>query len=204
MLWMMASITDQETRIISVAIRHLDEFGEKNFRLRQVADEVGIRESTLFYYFKNREHLIVVAHIARFKKSLITTIDPFIEAVQTCESQEAFVQIVKNVLIHSFDESRKEVRLVRSELIGNTRHRVVLHEALRDAIDSALIDAIDSLNIAKSNGWLRESVDARTLAVFILSLISSFVIPEVIDDRYLSAEWEKMAIQAITAIISSN
>ena len=200
----MASITDQETRIISVAIRHLDEFGEKNFRLRQVADEVGIRESTLFYYFKNREHLIVVAHIERFKKSLITTIDPFIEAVQTCESQEAFVQIVKNVLIHSFDESRKEVRLVRSELIGNTRHRVVLHEALRDAIDSALIDAIDSLNIAKSNGWLSESVDPRTLAVFILSLISSFVIPEVIDDRYLSAEWEKMAIQAITAIISSN
>ncbi len=68
MLWMMASITDQKTRIISVAIRHLDEFGEKNFRLRQVADEVGIRESTLFYYFKNREDLIVVAHIERFKK----------------------------------------------------------------------------------------------------------------------------------------
>jgi AcrR family transcriptional regulator len=201
---MMASITDQETRIISVAMRHLDEFGEKNFRLRQVADEVGIRESTLFYYFKNREHLIVVAHTERFKKSLITTIDPFIEAVQTCESQEAFVQIVKNVLIHSFDESRKEVRLIRSELIGNTRHRVVLHEALRDAIDSALIDAIDSLNIAKCNGWLRESVDPRTLAVFMLSLISSFVIPEVVDDRNLSAEWEKMAIQAITAIISSN
>lgn len=195
---------DQKTKIISVAIRHLDEYGEKAFRLRQVADEVGVRESTLFYYFNNREDLIVAAHIERFKNNLRVTIDPFIEAVRTCESQIAFIQIVKDVFVHSFTGNRKEVRLIRSELIGNSRNRVNLQEALSDAIDLSLSEAIESLNIAKSNGWLRESVDARTLAVFILSLISSYVIPEVMDDRYLSAEWEKMAIHAITALISSN
>lgn len=171
--------------------------------MRRVAAIVGISEPTLYYYFKDRESLVIAAHIERLKINLATTIEPFLAAVHSCRDQAEFLHILLDVYHHSYQPGREIVRKQRAELIGASIQRERLRLALVDEVMVSLEGSIRAIDHAKEMGWLRADLDSKAFALFNLSIISSLIYAELQEDAALTEHWKSLAIEAVTAIVLS-
>jgi AcrR family transcriptional regulator len=189
-------------RIVEAAVTLIEQGGEHTVRLRAVADIVGIAYPSCYHYFPNRESLIIAAHCHRLRLNLNGTIGVFLDAVKTCTSKEQFVEIMMGVYNYSFLPERTHVRKVRAELVGAAIQR----EDLRQEVVKELLHSMDAPTeaclLAQERGWLSSSIDARTFAIFNMSLISSLVYAELIDDDSIIENWKHIATQAVKALIT--
>lgn len=191
-------------RILDATIDRIEASGERSVRLRDIARAVGIAEPSLYHYYPNREALIVESQAHRLRRSLAITIDPFVDAIRHCSSQEDFVRILLSVYQHSYEPERAMVRAVRAEIVGSSFKRDDLQAVVAKAFTTSLERAVEGLDLAKQRGWLPKGIDSEAFAMFNLSLISSLVFPEVYGDAALLAHWKTLAEQAITSIITGD
>ena len=198
---MSAGPSEMHSKILDSAISLLETGGEPAVRLRSIAKMVGITEPTLYHYFKDRESLIVAAHTRRLKVNLTTTIEPFLAAVHSCQNQAEFLDVFLGISRYSWDPGRKIVREARAELIGASIKREDLRNSIVEEINTSLEPSIEALNFAKSKGWLRQSIDSKSLALFYLSVVSSAIYVEMQNDEALFDHWTKLASAAITALV---
>lgn len=198
----MDNTPDTKTRILDAAIDLIEANGERSLRMRDVAAAVGIAEPTIYHYFPDRDSLVVAAHARRYRRELSVTVDPFLPAVQTCESKEEFVKILQSVYHHSFEPGRTSVRATRAEVVGTSFRLEKLRTEVSVAMMESLAPSIEALKLAQSRGWMRTDIDPEAFAIFNLSLISSCIFPEIQNNPDLLAKWEELAISAITAVLS--
>ena len=198
----MDNTPDTKTRILDAAIDLIEANGERALRMRDVAAVVGIAEPTIYHYFPDRDSLVVAAHARRYRRELSVTVDPFLPAVQTCESKEEFVKILQSVYHHSFEPGRTSVRATRAEVVGTSFRLEKLRTEVSVAMMESLAPSIEALKLAQSRGWMRTDIDPEAFAIFNLSLISSCIFPEIQNNHDLLAKWEELAISAITAVLS--
>jgi hypothetical protein len=121
--------------------------------------------------------------------------------VRNCATQEEFLEVLLGVYYHSYQPDRVAVREVRAELIGASIQREKLRIEVINELNSSLAQAVDAIEFAKEQGWLRADIDARAFALFNLSLISSLIYPEIQKDGTLTDHWKQLAIEAITSIV---
>lgn len=193
-----------KNKILDVAADHIAQHGERSLRLREVAKAAGIALPTLYHYFPGREELIVAAHARRVRTNVAVTTDPFTAAVRQCKTKEEFLVVLNGFFRHSFQPERVAVRRDRVEIIGNAVRRTDLQERVRFEIDESLASSIDVLEFAKDQGWLRHDINSRAFAMFILSMISGLVIPELFGDEELLFECQSLAWESIAAVVLSD
>jgi AcrR family transcriptional regulator len=193
--------SEMHLSILDATVALIEQGGESAVRLRAIAQRVGITQPTLYHYFSDRETLIVAAHARRLKVNLATTINPFLAAVRNCTTQEEFLEVLLGVYYHSYQPDRVVVREVRAELIGASIQREKLRIEVINELNSSLAQAVDAIEFAKEQGWLRADIDARAFALFNLSLISSLIYPEIQKDETLISNWKQIAIEAISSVV---
>ena len=85
---------NQHHRIIDMASRLFNQSGYKGTSLKKIADRVGIHQSTLFHYFKNKEE-ILLAVIDFTYRDLLTSIGRIIEDKEL-SPEEKLREAIKN------------------------------------------------------------------------------------------------------------
>lgn len=190
-------------RILDATVARIETHGERLVRLRDVAVDVGVAEPSLYHYFPNRESLIVAAHARRIRTNLAVTIDPFLVAAKQSNTREEFMTAILGVFHHSFQPERVNVRATRAEIVGNAFSREDLRREVIAALDESLTGPIAALDYAKEQGWLRPDIDTSAFAMFIFSMISSLVFPELHGDDDILSNWRSLALEAITTIVRS-
>lgn len=199
---MMSETLDTRTRLLEAAIRLIEANGERALRLRDVAAVVGVKEPTIYYYFPDREALVVAAHALRYRQELSVTLDPFLPAVEACSTKEEFIKILHSVYHNSFKPERTPVRATRAEIVGSSFRLKNLQSEVSATMRESLIASVEALKIAQSRGWIRRDIDPEAFAFFNLSLISSCIFPEIQNDPELLSKWQKLAIEAASLLIS--
>ena len=198
----MSAKLEMRIRILDEAVRIISSQGERSLRLRDVARGIGISEPTLYHYFDNRDSLVVAALAHRYRQELSATIDPFVPAVRTCTSKPEFVAILQKVYSDSFRPERTAIRMTRAEVVTSAFVRESLRDEIKSIMMESLAPSIEALQIARERGWLPSGIDVRAFALLNLSLISGRIFPEIQDDPDLLANWDALAISAVTALIS--
>ena len=198
---MESGTSDTRQKIVDAAVTLIEQGGEQVVRLRTIADIVGISYPTCYHYFKNRDALIVVAQSTRLRKNLDTTINPFLEAVQSCTSKKQFVEILLGVYHHSFQPERQHVREVRAEILGAAIQRPDLRREVIQELQLAMEAPTNALRLAKERGWIPVEIDVRSFAIFNLSIISSLVYPELLNDDLMLENYKHISTSAITALL---
>lgn len=197
----MDPMPDMKRMLLDTTSAIIEKSGERSVRLRQVAELSGVAEPSLYHYFANREELIIAAQAHRLRENLRVTIEPFLKGMETCQSQKEFLALLHGVFLFAYQPERASIRTARIEIIGNASHRVDLQEQIKEAIDNTLADSIEALELAKKQGWLRHNIDSRSFAMFLLSLISSLVFPELFGDTPMLDNWKAFAAEAVSAIV---
>ena len=74
----MAPKPDTRTQLIEAAIVAITYGGEGSVRVSAVAAAVGVKEPSVYHFFKNREALVEAAQIERYRRSYSEMLKPFV------------------------------------------------------------------------------------------------------------------------------
>jgi TetR/AcrR family transcriptional regulator len=138
---------DTKAAILAVALRHFSADGFAGTSLNDIADEVGLRRSSLLHHFPSKDELYRAVVVEAFADWFVL-VD---EATRTVEAGWPQVERVLRAAFRFFEERPEFVRLARREALeGGPILAEELGAQLRPLFD-------------KGVGWLTSEMDAGRL-----------------------------------------
>lgn len=151
-------MSDKKVQIVESAVRMIRAGGYNSFSFREIADEVGVKSSSVHYYFQRKENLAVAAaesYSEAFFKNLGNSEDISLMA------KERF-RLYAQVFVDSFEVSG------RACLCGILSHESpALPETVIEAVNRFIDRNLEWLTRAYSSGPEKDRLDDPEGAAFL-------------------------------------
>ena len=193
----MTDISDTRTRILEAAMSVIEDTGEGALRVQKIAESVGVREPSVYHFFKNREELVEAAHVERYRRSHLEMVQPFQAGAALADNAEDFRRIVKKILSLVYAAEREHIRSTRMSVLGAAQTSPKIAEAIREInfeISSRLAEVFLT---AQEKNWIRKEVDPLAAAYWINGQILGRVMAEMDKDRVDLDKWNQISETAV-------
>jgi AcrR family transcriptional regulator len=191
-----------KSRILNAAIAMMDEGGEAAVRLGAIAENLGIKEPSIYHHFTNRTELINAAYVEWYWQCLKTDIP--VEAMMVLvESKEDYVRAVRKTLEWSYQPERHHARAIRLSVLGAAQRNPDLAVSINDINKKFLASIADAANVAQQKGWLRTDLDPMAIAYWLHGQIIGRTVAEMDPGHVDLAQWDKVSFEAVLGLILS-
>jgi len=188
--------SNNQARILDLAVAAIDEGGEAAIRVSQIVADAGVTQPVLYYYFGNRDGLVVAAQIERYTRQTKTDIAAIGRAVGKCTSRDELRQALLITWSRSLAQ-RSESRWRRISVIGSAYARPQLAAAVAQAQDEIVKGLFEILEPCRKRGWLRDGIDLTSTIAWHHSLLISRVTIEQGTEEVDSTEWDRLTLDAL-------
>jgi AcrR family transcriptional regulator len=190
------------TRIINAAITMMDEGGEAAVRLGAIAENLGIKEPSIYHHFTNRTELINAAYVEWYWQCLKTDIP--VEAMMVLvETREDYVRAVRKTMEWSYQPGRHHARAIRLSVLGAAQRNPELAVAINEINKKFLATIADAALVAQQQGWVRQDLDPMAIAYWLHGQIIGRVVAEMDPGHVDLAQWDKVSFEAVLGMILS-
>ena len=175
----------------------IEDTGEGTLRVQKIAESVGVREPSVYHFFKNREELVEAAHVERYRRSHLEMVRPFEAGAALADSAEDFRRIVKKILSLVYAAEREHIRSTRMSVLGAAQTSPMIADAIRQInfdIHSKIADVLAS---AQEKNWIRKEVDPLAAAYWINGQILGRVMAEMDKERVDLDKWNSVSETAV-------
>ena len=191
-----------KSRILNAAIAMMDEGGEAAVRLGAIAENLGIKEPSIYHHFTNRTELINAAYVEWYWQCLKTDIP--VEAMMVLvESKEDYVRAVRKTMEWSYQPERHHSRAIRLSVLGAAQRNPELAVSINDINKKFLASIADAANVAQQKGWLRTDLDPMAIAYWLHGQIIGRTVAEMDPGHVDLAQWDKVSFEAVLGLILS-
>ena len=191
-----------KSRILNAAIAMMDEGGESAVRLGAIAENLGIKEPSIYHHFTNRTELINAAYVEWYWQCLKTDIP--VEAMMVLvETKEDYVRAVRKTMEWSYQPERHHARAIRLSVLGAAQRNPDLAVAINEINRKFLTSIADAANVAQQKGWLRQDLDPMAIAYWLHGQIIGRVVAEMDPGHVDLAQWDKVSFEAVLGMILS-
>jgi len=191
-----------KSRILNAAIAMMDEGGEAAVRLGAIAENLGIKEPSIYHHFTNRTELINAAYVEWYWQCLKTDIP--VEAMMVLvESKEDYVRAVRKTMEWSYRPERHHSRAIRLSVLGAAQRNPELAVSINDINKKFLASIADAANVAQQKGWLRTDLDPMAIAYWLHGQIIGRTVAEMDPGHVDLAKWDKVSFEAVLGLILS-
>jgi AcrR family transcriptional regulator len=191
-----------KSRILNAAIAMMDEGGESAVRLGAIAENLGIKEPSIYHHFTNRTELINAAYVEWYWQCLKTDIP--VEAMMVLvESKEDYVRAVRKTMEWSYQPERHHARAIRLSVLGAAQRNTDLAVAINEINKKFLASIADAANVAQQKGWLRTDLDPMAIAYWLHGQIIGRTVAEMDPGHVDLAQWDKVSFEAVLGLILS-
>jgi AcrR family transcriptional regulator len=191
------NVSDTRTRILEAAMLAISENGEGAIRVQKIAESVGVREPSVYHFFRNREALVEAAHVERYRRSHLEMVRPFQAGAALADNAEDFRRIVKKILSLVYSAEREDIRSIRMSVLGAAQTSPKIAEAIREInfeISSRLAEVFLT---AQEKNWIRKEVDPLAAAYWINGQILGRVMAEMDKERVDLDKWNHISETAV-------
>lgn len=193
----MNDASDTRTRILEAAMSVIEDTGEGALRVQKIAESVGVREPSVYHFFKNREELVEAAHVERYRRSHLEMVQSFQAGAALSDSAEDFRRIVKKILSLVYAVEREHIRSTRMSVMGAAQSSPTIAEAIRQINFDIHSRIADVLATAQEKNWIRKEVDPLAAAYWINGQILGRVMAEMDKDRVDLDKWNYVSETAV-------
>lgn len=184
---MAEEVPDGRERLLRAAIRHLEEHGEAELRVTDIAEEADVAIGLIRHHFGSRDGLVATAQVRRIEGATRRDMDASRAALGTAQDIGTLLDRIE-VLTHALlERSRSEVRLSRLAAIASAHGRPDAREAIGAVFGDLLDELAAIVREAQERGLARTDLDPRAVATFIqsysLGLIVHDLDPDPADDE---------------------
>lgn len=193
--------THSREEILEQTIRIIEQHGEAAVRVKDLCTEVGVAVTSLYHFFGNREGLIEAAQVERYARDLRRSADDIASQVAACRTQREFRALIKRLFEVLCSTERANARLNRINVIGSVQGRPDLERAIGLAQAAFHRDVAAALATPQQRGWIRRDLDLPALSAWLFGQITSRILIEIGDTTIDDRAWNRMAIEAVTAVM---
>jgi len=193
-----ANISDTRTRILEVAMSVIEDTGEGALRVQKIAESVGVREPSVYHFFKNREELVEAAHVERYRRSHLEMVKPFQAGAALADNAEDFRRIVKKILSLVYSAEREDIRSTRMSVLGAAQTSPKIAEAIRQINFEVFNKVAEVFATAQEKNWIRKEVDPLAAAYWINGQILGRVMAEMDKERVDLDKWNQISETAVS------
>jgi AcrR family transcriptional regulator len=188
------------TRIINAAIAMMDEGGESAVRLGAIAENLGIKEPSIYHHFTNRTELINAAYVEWYWQCLKTDIP--VEAMMVLvETKEDYVRAIRKSMEWSYQPERHHARAIRLSVLGAAQRNPKLAVAINDINKKFLATIADAALVAQQKGWFRTDLEPMAIAYWLHGQIIGRTVAEMDPGHVDLAQWDKVSFEAVLGMI---
>jgi len=127
--------------------------GESSVRVSAIATAVGVKEPSVYHFFKNRDALVEAAQIERYRRSYSEMIVPFELAAEMSETQEEFESAVRKVFSLVYAPERIEIRSIRKNVMGAAQSSEVIAKAISEINHETASTLARVMVFGQERGW---------------------------------------------------
>lgn len=179
----------------------IDARGEPALRLADIAAATEIQTPSIYYFFENREALVVAAHRERFRRSVDEVVRNWTRAVNAASSREEFVASARWGIKATLDASRSSTRTVRVQLIARALHTPSLRDELIEASHRSNLSLASAIEAAQARGWVRPDVDPAAAALWVRGQAFSRLTLELDPESYDGDAYDRIVVEATLAYL---
>jgi len=174
--------------------------GESSVRVSAIATAVGVKEPSVYHFFKNRDALVEAAQIERYRLSYTEMMVPFEMAAAMSETREEFESAVRKVFALVYSPERVPIRSIRENVMGAAQSSEVIAKAINEINHEVALALARVMSFGQERGWISKDVDALALAYWGIGQLNGRVIAEMNSDLVSLDEWNKVSVEAVLAI----
>jgi len=198
----MEIVESTKSRILNAAIAMMDEGGEAAVRLGAIAENLGIKEPSIYHHFTNRTELINAAYVEWYWQCLKTDIP--VEAMMVLvETKDDYVRALRKTMEWSYQPERHHARAIRLSVLGAAQRNPELAVSINDINKKFLASIADAANVAQQKGWLRTDLDPMAIAYWLHGQIIGRTVAEMDPGHVDLAQWDKVSFEAVLGLILS-
>ena len=174
--------------------------GESSVRLSAIAEDLGIKEPSIYHHFTNRTELVNAAYVEWYWQCLKTEIP--VEAMMVLvDSKEDYVRAVRKSMEWSYRPERHHARAIRVSVLGAAQRNPDLAIAINDINKKFLATIADAASVAQQKGWLRADLDPMATAYWLHGQIIGRTVAEMDPGHVDLAEWDKVSFEAVLGVL---
>ena len=191
---------DTRAKLLNATIDAIASGGEGSVRVSSVASEVGVREPSVYHFFKNREALVEAAQIERYRRSYAEMMVPFEAAALMADSWDDFERSVRKIFAAIYTPARAEVRSIRMNVMGAAQTSPTIAAAVNEINLENTESLARVMTFGQEKGWVTKDLDAMALAYWGIGQINGRVMAEMNPSKVDLDAWTKVSIEAVLAI----
>jgi hypothetical protein len=189
-----------KSRILNAAIAMMDEGGDSAVRLGAIAENLGIKEPSIYHHFTNRTELINAAYVEWYWQCLKTDIP--VEAMMVLvETKEDYVRAIRKSMEWSYQPERHHARAIRLSVLGAAQRNPELAVAINDINKKFLATIADAALVAQQKGWFRTDLEPMAIAYWLHGQIIGRTVAEMDPGHVDLAQWDKVSFEAVLGMI---
>jgi AcrR family transcriptional regulator len=191
---------DTRAQLIEATIAALSYGGEGSVRISAIASAVGVREPSVYHFFKNREALIEAAHIERYRRSYEEMMVPFEVAARMADTQAEFEKSIRKILSISYSPERIAIRSERMNVFGAAQSSPNIAEAVNRINFEAASSLARVMEYGQNRGWISSEFDPMALAYWEIGQLNGRVFAEMNPSAVDLEAWNKVCEEAVMAL----
>jgi len=181
---------DSRGQLIEATLGIIMEKGIDAVRIDDVVAEVGVTTGSLYWHFEDRHGLVKAAIAEQIRRMSAETVTGVSEALAQSATKDDYLARITPFLVDPFDTARVRERWGRLGILVETRNDPELKEMMRDVQARHLDVVVELMEDAQRRGFLRDDLDARSVAVALNVInLGSTVIDVLGDDAPDPAAW---------------
>ena len=189
-------------RILDAAEQIIDEIGEADLRVTEVAARSGVAVGLLYHYYKDRSDLVAAVRLHQYTRNTEADIAMMDEMLRAGATATAINNVAVAVIANLSDKERQRARRQRLAILAATEHNEELRlkvVARRNEISQRITDLIKSYQAA---GYVDPDVDPVALTLLVEALPTGLALLEINPALKPSADgWKDLADRLISSVL---
>ena len=191
---------DTRAKLLNATIDAITAGGEGSVRVSTVAAAVGVREPSVYHFFKNREALVEAAQIERYRRSYLEMILPFEAAALISDTWADFERAVRKIFAAVYSPERAELRSIRMNVMGAAQSSPAIAAAVIEINHETAESLARVMTFGQEKGWVTKDLDAMALSYWGIGQLNGRVMAEMNPSQVDLDAWNKVSIEAVMAI----
>lgn len=196
----MSAELDTRSKLLNATIDAIASGGEGSVRVSTVATAVGVREPSVYHFFKNREALVEAAQIERYRRSYLEMMIPFEAAALMSDTWDDFERSVRKIFAAVYSPERVEIRSIRMNVMGAAQTSLAIAAAVIDINHESTESLARVMTFGQEKGWVTKDLDAMALSYWGIGQINGRVMAEMNPSQVDLDAWTKVSIEAVLAV----
>ena len=187
--------------ILERTIELVDEGGEANLRVRDIADACGVTTPNIYHAFGSREGVVIAAHTERYLRTMMEVTEWFVAQLETCASRDDLKGTMVALLDAVYDPRRNEARLRRISVLGAALKRPAVAASIVAADNVFVERAAAALEPFAERGWLAAGLDLPAAVLWYIGQVNGRVHLEIGESVVDPLAWNATSKKAIMAVL---